>query len=190
MPTLKSDVVRLEQETRYDQRTGLLNATAFAEDHASLHLLAAQRGESYALVLCDIDFFGNYNKRYLYQPANETLRRVADALKAGCRPGDLVYRYGGEELIILLPGTSLRVARDRAEQLRASIESLAIPHEARPEPRIVTVSVGVAECTPQLGASARSVIDAANRALVTAKETGRNRIEFACDDGNYGSGAR
>lgn len=183
---LKSDVVRLARETRSDQRTGLLNDAAFAADHAAQHLLAAHRGETYALVLCDIDFFGKYNTRYLYQPANETLRCVADALKKGCRPEDLVYRYGGEELTILLPRTSLPVARERAEQLRTAVERLAIPHEARPEPHIVTVSVGVAECSPHRGGTTRGVIDAANRALVRAKESGRNRVVIAGDEENNG----
>lgn len=179
---LKSDLVRLEQETRYNERTGLLNDTAFAQDHAALHLLAAQRGETYALILCDIDFFGLYNKRYLYEPANATLRKVADALKAGCRPDDHVYRYGGEELVLLLPHTSLQVARERAEQLRAAVEELGIAHDARPEPHIVTISVGVAECDPHGEGAAPWVLDAANKALVRAKEGGRNRVEMWSDD--------
>lgn len=174
---LKSDVVRLEHETRYDRRTGLLNAQAFEEDLAALHAQAAQQGAMYSLVLCDIDFFHNYNARYLYQPANITLRRVADALKGACRPGDLVYRYGGEEMTILLPGTTLGDASGLAERLRRAVAELAIAHENRPAPQVVTVSAGVAECDPGAGKSARALVDSANRALAAAKQSGRNRVE-------------
>jgi diguanylate cyclase (GGDEF)-like protein len=174
---LKSDVVRLEHETRYDQRTGLLNAQAFEEDLAALHAQAAQQGVRYSLVLCDIDFFHNYNALYLYQPANITLRRVAGALTGACRPGDRVYRYGGEEMTILLPGTTLGDARGLAERLRRAVVELAIEHDNRPAPHIVTVSVGVAECDPGGGNSARALVDSANRALAVAKQSGRNRVE-------------
>ena len=171
-------MVRLEHETRFDRRTGLHNAAAFEEDLAKLHGLAAQRGETYGIVLCDIDFFHRYNERYLYQPANLTLRRVSDALKAACRAGDVVYRYGGEEMTVLLPRTSLPNASDLAERLRLAVAQLAIPHENRPDPTaIVTVSVGVAACVPGTGASPREVVDAANRALIVAKASGRNRVE-------------
>lgn len=174
---LESDVVRLEHETRYDRRTGLLNAAAFEEDLASHHSQAAHRGETYAIVLCDIDFFHRYNERYLYQPANQTLRRVADALKAACRAGDVVYRYGGEEMTVLLPHTSLPDAGSLAERLRFAVAQLAIPHENRPDPtKIVTVSAGIAACNPGMGATSREVVDAANRALVAAKASGRNRV--------------
>jgi diguanylate cyclase (GGDEF)-like protein len=175
--TLESDVVRLAQETRYDRRTGLLNAAAFEGDLAALHAIASQDGDPYAVVLCDIDFFREYNTRYLYQPANEVLRRVADALKGACRPVDRVYRFGGEEMTIILPRTGVRDARGLAERLRAAVADLAIPHDNRPDPKIVTVSAGVADCHPHAGETPRAVVDAANRALLVAKGSGRNRVE-------------
>lgn len=175
---LESDVVRLEHETRNDRRTGLLNPAAFEEDLAAHHSQAAQRGETYAIVLCDVDFFHLYNERYLYQPANQTLRRIADALKAACRAGDVVYRYGGEEMTVLLPRTSLPDASRLAERLRFAVAQLAIPHDNRPDPTtVVTMSAGVAACNPGMGATTREVVDSANRALVVAKASGRNRVE-------------
>ena len=170
---LESDVVRLEHETRNDQRTGLLNPAAFEEDLSTHHSQAAQQGENYAIVLCDVDFFHRYNERYLYQPANQTLRRIADALKAACRAGDVVYRYGGEEMTVLLPRTSLPDAGTLAERLRVAVAQLAIPHDNRPDSTtVVTVSAGVAACDPSTGATTREVVDAANRALVVAKASG------------------
>jgi diguanylate cyclase (GGDEF)-like protein/PAS domain S-box-containing protein len=176
---LRSDVVRLQHETRHDQRTGLLNAAAFEEDLPSLHALATRDGASYAIVLCDIDFFHNYNTRYLYQTANVTLRRVADAINEACRPGDRVYRYGGEEVIITLRNTALREACEVGERIRAAVASLALPHDSRPDPHVVTISVGVAAADCGACATAPGVIDAANRALIVAKRTGRNRVDSA-----------
>jgi diguanylate cyclase (GGDEF)-like protein len=176
---LRSDVERLEHENRHDKRTGLLNAAAFDVDLTSLHALAAQEGTTYAIVLCDIDFFHNYNLRYLYQPANVTLRRVADAINAACRPGDLVYRYGGEEMVITLRHTALDEACEVGERVRASVEALALPHDSRPDPQVVTISVGVAAANCTIGATAAGVVDTANRALIAAKGAGRNRVEGA-----------
>jgi len=174
---LRSDVLRLEQQTRHDQRTGLLNAAAFEEDLPFLHARAVQEGTSYAIVLCDIDFFHNYNQRYLYQPANVTLRRVADAINAACRPGDPVYRYGGEEMVITLWNTALPEACEVGERVRASVAELALPHDGRPDPQVVTISVGVAAADCRDGATAAGAVDAANRALIVAKRAGRNRVE-------------
>jgi diguanylate cyclase (GGDEF)-like protein len=180
---LKSDVVRLEQKTRHDQRTALLNAAAFEEDLPALHSLASHLGETYSIVLCDIDFFHRYNVRYLYQPANVTLRKVADAIKKACRPGDDVYRYGGEEVIITLRRTSLSDAGHIAERVRCAVAELAIPHENRPDPHIVTISVGVAECDPNAGLTGAAVVDDANRALIVAKQSGRNRVAISDANG-------
>ncbi len=176
---LRSDVQRLENETRHDQRTGLLNAAAFDEDLPSLHAAATEQGATYAIVLCDIDFFHNYNMRYLYQPANVTLRRVADAINAACRPGDPVYRYGGEEVVITLANTALPEACEVGERVRAAVAALALPHDSRPDAWIVTISVGVAAADCTAGATAAGVVDAANRALIVAKRGGRNRVECA-----------
>ena len=178
---LRSDVLRLEQQTRHDQRTGLLNAAAFEQDLPSLHAVAEREGTTYAIVLCDIDFFHNYNQRYLYQPANVTLRRVADAINGACRPGDLVYRYGGEEMVITLRDTPITEACEVGERVRAAVAALALPHDSRSDPQIVTISVGVAAAC-KAGATAPGVVDAANRALIVAKRAGRNRVECAADD--------
>jgi diguanylate cyclase (GGDEF)-like protein/PAS domain S-box-containing protein len=177
---LRSDVERLEHETRHDQRTGLLNPAAFDEDLPSLHARAEQEATSYAIVLCDIDFFADYNKRYLYQPANVTLRCVADAIKAACRPDDLVYRYGGEEVILTLWNTAVSEACEVGERVRVAVAALSLPHDSRPDSfGVVTISVGVAAADCTCGSTAASVVDAANRALIVAKGAGRNRVEYS-----------
>ena len=181
---LRSDVERLEHANRHDQRTGLLNAAAFDADLLVLHDISAEKGASYVIVLCDIDFFHRYNARYMYQPANVTLRRVADAINGACRPGDLVYRYGGEEIIITLRSTELVEGCEVGERVRAAVAALELPHDNRPEPHIVTISVGVAAADCKT-ASPASVVDAANRALIEAKHGGRNRsrVRAQCPPG-------
>jgi diguanylate cyclase (GGDEF)-like protein/PAS domain S-box-containing protein len=177
---LKSDVLRLEEETRRDRLTGLLNAAAFEEDRLPMHAAATKEGATYAIVLCDIDFFHNYNQRYLYQPANVTLRRVADAINGACRPGDLVYRYGGEEMVVALRNTAVAEACEVGERVRAAVAALALPHDSRTDSHVVvTISVGVAAADCKAGSTSAGVVDAANRALIVAKGAGRNRVECA-----------
>jgi diguanylate cyclase (GGDEF)-like protein/PAS domain S-box-containing protein len=173
---LKAEVVRLADRNRQDERTGLLNAAAYSSDINGVDMLARQEGGGYAIALCDVDHFGAYNKHYLFQAANVTLRRVADALRGACRPGDHVYRWGGEELLVVLPDTQLPDARALAERLRGAVEALAIPHENRPPPLLVTISVGVAAFNPEQHASADDVFEDANRQLLKAKQSGRNLV--------------
>jgi diguanylate cyclase (GGDEF)-like protein len=83
---LKADVVRLADESRMDKRTGLLGPDAFEADIVAIDTLARQRGSRYAIALCDIDYFGRYNNRYLYSNGNIVLRKVAEAMRAASLP--------------------------------------------------------------------------------------------------------
>jgi diguanylate cyclase (GGDEF)-like protein len=174
---LMSEIVRLEEASRRDDRTGLLNAAAYEADIVGVDALARQDGTGYAVALCDIDYFGAYNKRYLFEPANLVLRRVADALRAVCRPGDLVYRWGGEELVVVLPNTRLPDAAALGERLRAAVEALAVPHENRPPPNQLTISVGVAAFDREQHEGPADVFAAANEQLLVAKSLGRNLVQ-------------
>jgi diguanylate cyclase (GGDEF)-like protein len=99
---------------------------------------ARREGRPYAIALCDVDHFGRYNNRYLYHNGNRVLRELADAMSAVCRPLDVVFRYGGEELAVVLPDTELCDAATLAERLRCAVEELQIPHDNRPPPHHVT----------------------------------------------------
>jgi diguanylate cyclase (GGDEF)-like protein len=99
-------------------------------------------------------------------------RYLADAVR---RPGDLVARYGGEEMAVLLPGTDLAGALGVAEELREGIEALAIPHPAAPAGR-VTASFGVTSLLPGPVQPATDLLEAADLALYRAKAEGRNRV--------------
>jgi diguanylate cyclase (GGDEF)-like protein len=110
---------------------------------------------------------------------DDCLRQIASALGVTIlRPADLVARYGGEEFAILLPGTDADGARDVGEKLRMAVEALALPHGAAGSLPFVSTSIGCATAWPQVfGHFAPSdLIQAADRALYSAKNNGRNQI--------------
>lgn len=173
----QAEIVRLREASRTDERTGLLNAAAYSADIGGIDALARSDGTGYAIALCDVDYFHEYNRRYMYEPANTVLRRIAGALRAACRPGDLIYRWGGDEIAVVLPEPRPNHAAAVGERLRAAVEALHIPHEGRPSPGRVTISVGVAALDPEAHAGPTDVFAAANKRLLTAKHHGGNRVE-------------
>jgi len=92
------------------------------------------------------------------------------------RTGDGAYRYGGEEFLILLPDDTPERALIGMERLRATIEGLAIPHAGRRPPGIITLSIGIAGWHPERNETPAQVLEAADVALYTAKQHGRNRV--------------
>jgi diguanylate cyclase (GGDEF)-like protein len=125
--------------------------------------------------MCDVDHFKLFNDTYGHLAGDEVLRSVARALANGCRGGDQVYRYGGEEFLLVLPAQSLEGGHRSAERLRAAVEALNIPHSASPSKRI-TVSMGVAMLAAGEGKSAAAWVKQADAALYRAKGLGRNRV--------------
>ena len=173
---LKSQIAQLTEVSRRDDRTGLLNDDAYKADVVAIDTLARQDGRGYALALCDIDYFGKYNNMYSYDAGNGVLKAVAGALHSACRPGDLVYRWGGEELVVVLQDADVADASALAERLRVAVEELDIRHDNRPAPNCVTISVGVAALDADRHQSAQDLFNEANRHLRHAKDAGRNRV--------------
>lgn len=167
-------LVRLADE---DGLTGLLNRRAFDAALDAECRRAARANAPLALLLIDIDAFKAYNDHFGHQAGDVCLRAVSDAVRhAHRRAGELVARYGGEELSVILPGVSPPAAAEMAEQVRRSVENLALPHPASPAARIVTISVGVASCRGDVSCSHEALVAAADRALYRAKQDGRNRV--------------
>jgi diguanylate cyclase (GGDEF)-like protein len=108
---------------------------------------------------------------------DEVLKTVARTLVASSRRGDVVYRFGGEELLILLPEQELSTAALAAERFRREVEALGIEHRAGGTSGVVTISVGVAQLEP--GDHPDRVLKRADDALYRAKADGRNRIVLA-----------
>jgi diguanylate cyclase (GGDEF)-like protein/PAS domain S-box-containing protein len=159
-----------------DALTGLLNRRGFDERLADEALRAARSRQPLSLVMVDIDRFKAYNDRYGHQAGDECLKQVAAALRAGARrPADVVARYGGEEMTLILPDTNPQGAWELAEQLRESVRALEIAH-AGSEKRIVTVSLGVATLEPGSTVSATELVRRADAALYIAKDAGRDRV--------------
>jgi two-component system chemotaxis family response regulator WspR len=128
-----------------------------------------------SLILGDVDHFKNYNDAYGHQAGDDCLRQVALALQTAVRrSGDLVARYGGEELAVVLPGTSGAGALIVAQHLRARVEELGLPHTGSPY-GVVTLSLGIACSLPESDDTLADLIGATDEALYRAKREGRNR---------------
>ncbi len=129
--------------------------------------------KGFAIVMTDIDHFKHFNDTYGHQTGDLVLKEVATTLKESVRSADLVARYGGEEMIILLRGSSLEVGKDIAEKVRKNLEERAIKDEKNTYK--VTVSLGVAEF--KIDDTEETIIKRADQGLYKAKEAGRNRVE-------------
>jgi diguanylate cyclase (GGDEF)-like protein len=130
-----------------------------------------------SLIMCDVDFFKNYNDRYLHPNGDRCLIEVAMAMRNTVRrSGDLVARYGGEEFAIVLPNTDALGAVSVAENVRSAIKNLQIVHEASAVCPHVTISVGVSTIIPNADNDFQALIHAADRALYQAKSQGRDRV--------------
>jgi diguanylate cyclase (GGDEF)-like protein len=170
----------LEQELREqagtDPLTSLANRRAFEARANSEWQRARRTGNPLALMMLDVDRFKLYNDRYGHPAGDGALASVAHAVGAHARrAGDCAARYGGEEFVLMLPDTDEAHARVVAEQVRAAVEALAMPHEGSPI-GVLTVSVGVASTSDGSFASWRSLTQAADDALYAAKGAGRNRV--------------
>lgn len=164
---------RLYEETKnsslHDPLTGLANRR-FMEIQLDKSLETAKRyQDALSIVMLDIDHFKIYNDTYGHPEGDRLLVRLADILLQEVRKADYVFRYGGEEFLIILPKLGLDMTYEAAERLRRVVEA---------ECGGVTISLGVASLSEML-LGKDSLIDAADKALYRAKENGRNRVE-AC----------
>jgi diguanylate cyclase (GGDEF)-like protein len=169
----------LERLANIDGLTELANRRRFDELYAMEWQRAQRNGWPLSIAVLDIDCFKQYNDRS-GPPAGDRARRAgARAASAWMRrPADLAARYGGEELVLLLPETGAQHARDVAEDLRASIADLQIAHEASKAGAVVTVSIGGATLGQNGAESAAELLEAADAQLYRAKQGGRNRVEW------------
>ncbi|WP_454254708.1 sensor domain-containing diguanylate cyclase [Pseudomonas sp. Marseille-Q8238] len=168
---------RLEKQALEDELTRLANRRRFARALEDEFSRAARYQRPLSLILFDVDYFKQYNDIYGHSAGDECLRAVAEAIRSGQkRSADLAARYGGEEFCLLLPETDAEGALQVAEQVRAAVEALAIPHTGCPW-NTLSVSAGVRTCSPgQCAATAQGLVEEADKALYAAKAAGRNRV--------------
>jgi diguanylate cyclase (GGDEF)-like protein len=166
---------QLFEEGRRDPLTRIANRLCMQEDLARLQDAAQRYGHAFAVAICDIDAYKLYNDHYGHLAGDETLRRVAGCLSNHCRKSDTVYRYGGEEFLLLLPEQDVPGAVVAMERMREAIMALGLPHAKGPA-GCVTISVGIA-CSASFGAlDADGLLGRADAALYYAKQHGRNRV--------------
>ncbi|HAE21565.1 MAG TPA: hypothetical protein DCG47_04480 [Spirochaetaceae bacterium] len=176
----------LERLASIDPLTGLANRRRF-NDHVrnELRRLARMQRRSeqiYAtsVLLGDIDYFKAFNDRYGHQAGDASLRAVAEVITGELhRPGDLACRYGGEEFLVVLPGTDAEGALVVAERIRLGIMSLAIPHEDSAAASVLTLSIGVAEARElDHDTDVLEAVGRADKALYRAKNEARNCVRL------------
>jgi diguanylate cyclase (GGDEF)-like protein len=169
----------LERLANIDGLTELANRRRYDEMYTLEWQRARRSGRPLSLALLDIDAFKGYNDRYGHPAGDRALRSVARVAGAAmCRPADLAARYGGEELVLLMPETGADEARGIIATLCETVASLAIPHEASNAAPMLTVSVGGATLVPGIGEQQAELFEAADAQLYHAKRAGRNRIAW------------
>lgn len=134
--------------------------------------LSRRHGQSLSLLVLDVDHFKSINDAHGHHTGDEVLRNVASAIREHCRDSDSLFRYGGEEFVLLLPQTPQSGAMQIAERLRAMLASKLWSAGIR-----ATASFGVAELTAE--GNAKNLFERADNALYEAKRSGRNRVVCA-----------
>jgi two-component system chemotaxis response regulator CheY len=163
-----------------DPLTELGNRRRMEEDLTSAQARAVRVNRGYGVALFDVDHFKLYNDHYGHLAGDEVLRQIAQCFDKAVRAGESVYRYGGEEFLLLLPECSVEGAVVAAERLRQAVAETAVSHASRPTaPRVVTLSGGVSCWEPGFPSSVADLLHQADQALFAAKSAGRNRVVAA-----------
>ena len=164
-----------------DGLTGISNRRQFDECLLREWRRVGRQAKPLSILLCDVDYFKQFNDGYGHQVGDECLKAVARTLQSALRrPADMVARYGGEEFAVILPDTDLTGAKRVAEAMRAAVEGLRIAHRFAESGGVVTISIGVATMVPTRGEAESAVLlKRADDALYRAKQAGRNRVVAA-----------
>jgi len=169
---------QLEKSATTDALTQLANRRCFDETLSNELKRAARKNLPLTLLLCDIDYFKQYNDTYGHQAGDQCLQQVAKVMANSFRrSGDLVARYGGEEFAIILPNTSSEAAGKLSERLRQSIEDLNIPHKMSQVSGHLSLSIGyfvAFPTTPPIPTD--KLLKKTDEALYEAKSQGRNCV--------------
>lgn len=179
LAALAAHSTALEREKEHYEELSLRDGLTGAFNRRCLDQRLALEDERspLAALMVDVDFFKHYNDTYGHQAGDTCLIRIVRELKATLRSTDGVYRYGGEEFIVLLPDASTSEAVHVAEILRKRVHRLALPHESSSVDTVVTISIGVAARGPACPLSGEALVKCADEALYKAKAAGRNRSQ-------------
>ena len=171
----EAELARLNQQlledSRRDPLTGMRNRRALADELPGIEAGHRELGTPLAVALCDVDHFKAYNDHMGHLAGDQALRAVATTIRGTLRAHDRAYRFGGEELLLVLPGATAAEAVAAAERVRAAVEAAGMEHPAGND-RVLTVSIGVASGKAGYG----ELLAQADAALYEAKHSGRNRV--------------
>jgi diguanylate cyclase (GGDEF)-like protein len=167
---MRSDV-DVRAEAVIDPLTGMLNRKALHVRIEELRQQSAITGEPVGLIVADLDHFKSINDTHGHAAGDAVLKDVAYALRKALRAFDLVYRIGGEEFLVLLPGAQLEHAARLAEDLREAIAATTMG-----DGHAVTMSFGVSATTPGSAWDYEPLFETADAALYRAKAEGRDRV--------------
>ncbi|NOT47597.1 MAG: sensor domain-containing diguanylate cyclase [Acidobacteria bacterium] len=168
---LRDKAGEYEQLSVTDPLTGLLNRRYLEERIAEEIVRSKRHRFSLSLMMLDVDDFKAYNDKFGHPAGDTALRTVAEILRETLRGADVAARYGGEEFSILLPQTSSEEAAQIGERIRKKIEKTEFGEKH------VTVSIGIASCSNEIDSS-KDLISAADVALYSAKNHGRNNVQI------------
>jgi diguanylate cyclase (GGDEF)-like protein len=172
---LRRDSQRNFQLAHFDPLTGTRNRLALAEDMRAAREALTRYGSRCAVAMCDVDKFKAYNDEFGHVRGDAVLRQITEIMQRALRSGDRLYRFGGEEFVVLLREQSVEGATLAMQRLRCAVEAAAIKHAVEAGRPYLTISAGVAGLTAR--DSDDDVIRRADRALYRAKSLGRNRVE-------------
>lgn len=166
-----------ERQSLEDGLTGVANRRGVEQHFATLELQPSGQGQTFAVLMIDVDHFKAYNDHYGHMAGDRCLAMVGNLIGLQIRDRvDFVGRYGGEEFVVVLTNADLLVATSTAERIRAAIHNMAIPHNASEIGR-VTVSIGAATGLVGVMGSTATAVNSADEALYVAKRAGRDRVE-------------
>jgi len=161
----------LHQKATKDPLTQIANRAEFDRMHELVITAHQETNLSCSLIICDIDHFKRVNDTFGHQAGDEAIKSFADLLRNACRPGDLAARYGGEEFVLLCADCNIATAVRRADQLRKDLSRTPLSMLGN---KPITASFGVTEWQP--GDTPNTMLRRADRALLQAKELGRNTV--------------
>lgn len=170
--SLEHSIEQLKMLTLEDPLLSIGNRRAMEVDLSFTEAESRRHHRSFAIALLDIDFFKKYNDHYGHQKGDEALKAVAQCIKTTVRESDRVFRYGGEEILVLMPETELGEASLVAERVRQAVSDLGIEHVEGLDAKL-SISGGVASA---MEGDWHHMVEAADQALYAAKNGGRNRI--------------
>ena len=175
LATIRDSLIKSEERAKTDTLTGLPNRRALEEFFRKAQLAALEQDDPVSALLIDIDHFKRFNDEFGHGVGDQVLRLMAKVLREAVRDIDLPARYGGEELLAILPNAGLTTAATIAERIRRLVAECHISRRSTGEALPgITISLGVAQF--QGGESMSDLIERCDRALYQAKKTGRNRV--------------